>query len=96
MEVARVVLGILERFEPIDDERLLEKSSVTETLLKKQTVATESFSLAHDGHVRNAELLSNLPEGGAGEDSKKEAIEYTRMPEPVRGGESLITEGDAT
>ena len=57
--------------------------------MEQEAVATETGDEPHEGAVGDVELVGNLSQGGAAQDSEEEGLEQLRLSEPVGGGEGL-------
>ncbi len=93
MEVGRVILAELERFEAVDDQWFCHRVFGPVLMLKEETVSPESGDLVADGHGCNMEVAGDLAVSGAGDDEGEELAVDIGSFEPVGGGKGLGAEG---
>jgi hypothetical protein len=84
-----VVLAELERFEPVDDEGLLNGSWMTVELLEEEAVTAQPLDLAGNCGGGDAELSGDLAVGGARESPVEEERKQIRATQPVGRMEGL-------
>ena len=92
VEVAGIVLAVLEGLETIGDQGFVDGSPVAESLLEEQAVPAQPRDLAHDRGGGDRQLAGDLPETRASHRAQKDRGEQIRPFEPVGGLEGLVAE----
>jgi hypothetical protein len=89
------ILGVLERFEAIDNERFAQEELFELVALEEEAVASEPCDMPGDSGVGGSEDASDLPESGAFRGHPGDAEQEIRSAEPVGGAKGSGREAAA-